>query len=424
MRLKHVISRCVPALACLMLAACGGLGATSTVGPGAPQPASETANVPGGAGTAAPTSDAGTTPVPSRRMAVERAFPNLTFKRLTNLVQPDDGRDRLFVTEQEGRIHVFPNRQQVEELALFLDLSAKVSEAHNEEGLLGLAFDPHFKETGYFYVYYSSSDPRRSVLSRFSAGPDDPGAADAGSELIILQIPQPTGNHNGGQLAFGPDGYLYVGVGDGGLGGDPFGNGQNTATLLGSILRIDVAAASEDEPYRIPPENPLVGVAGARPEIWAYGLRNPWRFSFDPQTGLMWVGDVGQNSWEEIDLVESGLNYGWNVMEGAHCFSPRSDCDGTGLRLPLVEYGSAEGCSVIGGYVYRGPGLPSLLGAYIYSDFCSGEIWSLRYDGRSVTEQLLLAGSGLSVTSFGLDLAGNLYILSRNSGIHRLIQRE
>ncbi len=398
---------CLLALAGLVLAACG----------------------PGGAGTAAPRSDAGATPMPSYPMTVERAFPNLTFKRLTNLVQPDDGRDRLFVTEQGGRIHVFPDQQQVEEFALFLDLSARVRTAANEEGLLGLAFDPHFKESGYFYVYYSASDPRRSVVSRFSVNPNDPGAADVGSELIILEIPQPAGNHNGGQLAFGPDGYLYMGLGDGGLGGDPFGNGQNVTTLLGSILRIDVTAASESEGYRIPPDNPLVGVAGARQEVWAYGLRNPWRFSFDSEAGdgragLIWAGDAGQNRWEGIDLVEKGLNYGWNVMEGAHCFSPRSGCDDAGLQLPLAEYGRAGGCSVIGGYVYRGTGLPTLAGAYIYGDFCSGKIWGLWYDGRSVTKNLLLADSGLSIASFGLDLAGNLYILSRDAGIYRLVPNE
>ena len=330
----------------------------------------------------------------------------------------------LFVTEQSGRILVFPNQQDSTAATLFLDLSPLVSERNSEEGLLGLAFDPSFEDNGFFYVYYSASNPRRSVLSRFSASENDPNTALVGSELIIMEIPQPAGNHNGGQLAFGPDGYLYVGLGDGGASGDPFNNGQNRTTLLGSILRIDVATASEGERYRVPLDNPLVGVANARPEIWAYGLRNPWRFSFDSQTGAMWAADVGQNSWEEIDLIQKGLNYGWNVMEGAHCFSPRSGCDETGLQLPLAEYGRAEGCSVIGGYVYRGTLLPSLVGAYVFGDFCSGKIWGLRYDGESVTEALLLVDSDLMITSFGVDRTGNLYIVSRNQGLYRLVPKE
>lgn len=362
---------------------------------------------------------------PLRPVTVERAFSNLNFRHLTNLAQPDDDLDRIFVTEQGGRILTFANRQQVAEPVLFLDLSSRVSEAGEEEGLLGLAFDPDYKRNGYFYVYYSAANPRRSILSRFSASQNGQGTADAGSELILMEIPQPYSNHNGGQLAFGPDRYLYVGLGDGGSAGDPHGNGQNKATLLGSILRIDVAASSEQERYRIPADNPFVGAPDARQEIWAYGFRNPWRFSFDPETGLMWAADVGQNSWEEIDLVQKGTNYGWNVMEGSHCFSPGSGCEGAGLQPPVAEYSrSAENCSVIGGYVYRGARLPSLAGAYIYGDFCSGKIWGLRYDGGLKEGPTLLAESGLFITSFGLDLAGNLYILSRSSGIYRLTPAE
>jgi glucose/arabinose dehydrogenase len=357
-------------------------------------------------------------------MSVERAFPNLTFRHLTSLAQPDDGLDRIFVTEQGGRILVFPNRRQVAAPVLFLDLSSRVSEAGDEEGLLGLAFDPNYRRNGYFYVYYSAANPRRSIVSRFSANPDAQGTADPEGELVIMEIPQPYSNHNGGQLAFGPEGYLYVGLGDGGGAGDPHGNGQNKATLLGSILRIDVAGSSKQERYRIPADNSFVGAPGARQEIWAYGFRNPWRFSFDRQTGLMWAADVGQNSWEEIDLVEKGLNYGWNVLEGTHCFSPRSGCEGAGLQPPVAEYSSSEGCSVIGGYVYRGARLPHLVGAYIYGDFCSGKIWGFRYDGGLREGPTLLAETGLSITSFGQDLAGDLYILSRNSGIYRLAPAE
>ena len=367
-----------------------------------------------------PTSvESGRTPLVS--MTVERVFPNLTFRRSTNMVQPDDGRGMLFVTEQSGIIRSFPNRQDVAETGVFLDITDRVSEGGNEEGLLGLAFAPDFEESGYFYVYYSARDPRRSVVSRFKVSRNDPGQADPASELIIMEVPQPASNHNGGQLAFGPDDYLYIALGDGGRGGDPFGNGQDTATLLGSILRIDVLGASEEERYSIPSDNPFVGVSGALDEVWAYGLRNPWRFSFDRETGRMWVGDVGQNEWEEVNLVEKGLNYGWNVMEGAHCFLPRTGCDGGGLQLPVAEYSSDEGCSIIGGYVYPSGAPPSLTAAYIYGDFCSGKIWGLRHDGRFLTEHALLVDSDLRITTFGFDQSGEVYILSRDSGIYRMV---
>ena len=363
-------------------------------------------------------------PQPLRAMRVERAFPNLSFQRLTSFVQPEGGAlaNRIFVTEQPGRIRVFPNDQQAAQADLFLDITSRVSEASNEEGLLGLAFDPGVGANGYFYVYYSATSPRRSVLSRFSVSLDDPNVGDPNSEFIIMEIPQPFSNHNGGQIAFGPDGYLYVGLGDGGSGGDPLGHGQNKGTLLGSILRIDVGGASDEKNYRIPSDNPFAGDAGARGEIWAYGLRNPWRFSFDERTGLLWLGDVGQNAWEEVDIIRKGLNYGWNVMEGLHCFTPTTGCDQTGLELPVQEYTLVgANCSIIGGYVYRGRGLPSLLGAYVYGDFCSSRIWGLRYDDGAVTEQMLLLDSDLFITSFGQDRNGNLYILSRNQGFYRLV---
>ena len=364
-------------------------------------------------------------PQPLRPMQVRRSFPNLTFQRLTNLLQPEDGLDRIFVTEQAGRVLVFPNDQQAAQAIIFLDISDRVSEAHNEEGLLGLVFDPDYRTNGYLYLYHSASTPRRSVLSRFTASQYDPNVADPQSEFIILEIDQPFGNHNGGQLAFGPDGYLYVGLGDGGSGGDPHGNGQDRGSLLGSLLRIDVRGLSADERYRVPPDNPFVGVAGAQEEVWAYGLRNPWRFSFGKDTGLLWLADVGQSRWEEIDLIKKGLNYGWNIMEGEHCFSPSTNCDQAELELPLWEYSHSPGnCSVIGGYVYHGRGIPSLLEAYVYGDFCSGKIWALRYDGNSVTEQMLLVDSTLFISSFGQDLDFNLYVLSRNDGIYHLVPAE
>ena len=355
-------------------------------------------------------------------MAVERVFPNLTFPRLTNLVQPDDGRALLFATEQAGRIMVFPDDQGATQAEVFLDLTGRVTPSPgNEEGLLGLAFDPGYRDNGYFYVYYSAASPRRSVVSRFSVKAGNPKEADTNSELIIMEIGQPASNHNGGQIVFGPDGFLYIALGDGGGAGDTFGNGQKKSTLLGSLLRIDVSGGSDGKNYRIPSDNPFVGVSGARDEIWAYGLRNPWRFSFDRQAGDLWLADVGQSKWEEVDLIHKGRNYGWNIMEGAHCFSPSTGCDQTGLELPVAEYGHGQGCSITGGHLFRGRGTPSLLGAYIYGDFCSGKVWGLRFDGASVTELMELVDSSLNISSFGEDKSGNLYVLDRNKGIYKLV---
>ena len=415
------------------LEACGDDNATPATGPGSGQPSAKLTQAtffPTAAPTATADDPVGSS-IPLRPLAVERVFTNLEFSLLTNLVQPDDGSDRFYTTEQGGLISVFLNQQDAAEASVFLDITDRVSRSSHEEGLLGVAFDPDFKDNGLFYVYYSASSPRRSVLSRFSASDSDSNLANSGSELVILEIPQPAGNHNGGQLAFGPDGLLYIGLGDGGRSGDVFGNGQNLGTLLGSILRIDVLEATAGEPYRTPASNPFAAVEGNRGEIFAYGLRNPWRFSFDigkTDTGKsagepveIWVADVGQNQREEIDLVRIGRNYGWNIMEGGHCFSPPSGCSDAGLEFPVAEYGRGNGCSVTGGYVYRGQSLASLAGAYVFGDFCSGKIWGLRYDGESVTESLLLVESGLNITSFGQDLSGEIYVLSRNSGIYRLV---
>jgi glucose/arabinose dehydrogenase len=363
-------------------------------------------------------------PIPGGDIQVERVFSSLSFPEMTNLVQPDDMSDRIFVTEQTGVIYVFStgNAQQAD---IFLDITGRVNREGNEEGLLGLAFDPGYQENGYFYVYYSAADPRRSVISRFSLDTEDTDVADPESEVIIMEVEQPYANHNAGQLAFGPDGYLYIGLGDGGSAGDPEGNGQNLGTLLGSILRIDVSGLSAPGDYEIPADNPFVDTVGARAEIWAFGLRNPWRFSFDSETGLLWAGDVGQGSWEEIDVIVKGANYGWNIMEGFHCYSPASGCNQSGLILPLVEYDHSETrCSVTGGYVYRGDQIPSLQGYYIYGDYCSGDIWALAYDGSVVTDNVLLTESGLSITSFGEDAAGNLYVLDRAGGIYTLVEAE
>ena len=343
---------------------------------------------------------------------------------MVHLTYPDDGSDRLFLTLQPGRIMVFPNDQGVASANTFLDIRDQVRDAGNEEGLLGLAFDPDYGRNGYFYVYYSADGPRRSVISRFSASQDDRNRADPTSERIILEITQPFSNHNGGQLIFGPDGYLYIGLGDGGSGGDPRRNGQDPTTLLASILRIDVSAIDSEGTYGIPDDNPFAGQGGGvRGEIWAYGLRNPWRFTFDRQTGDLWAADVGQNRYEEVDIIRPGANYGWNVMEGFHCFDPSRNCNQDGLELPVVEYGRGDGCSITGGYVYRGTRLQSLYGGYVYGDFCSGKIWALRHDGTQVTEHLELVDSSLRISSFGEDQSGELFILSFDEKIYRLRER-
>lgn len=354
----------------------------------------------------------------------ERApVPGLT--SLTSMVQVENG--DIFAADQDGRIFWLQDTvlEGIDAVSIidFLDIRDRVSARGSEEGLLGLAVDPHVD--GQFYVYYSAANPRRSVVSRFNYGsegrPAEGKPADLDSELVILEIEQPYSNHNGGQIAFGPDGYLYIGLGDGGSAGDPQGNGQDTSTLLGSILRIDVSGSTEARPYAIPPDNPFVDSAGARPEIWAYGLRNPWRFSFDRETGELWAGDVGQNEWEEIDIIERGGNYGWNVLEGNHCFRPRDNCDREGRIPPVWEY-SLDGapCSVIGGYVYRGDAIPWLRGAYVYGDFCSGKVHGLRHHNGQVTDHKELADTGLRIMSFAEDKDGELYLLSQREGIFRL----
>ena len=361
-------------------------------------------------------------------VGIERAFPGLSLRGMVAMTFPDDGSDRLFLAQKHGVIAVFPNDQAADRAATFLDITDRVNDRGSEEGLLGLAFDPGFAENGYLYVYYSASGPRRIVVSRFQAARDRSGVVDLDSERVVLEVPQPYANHNGGQLAFGPDGYLYAGIGDGGSRGDPHGNGQDPSTLLGTIIRIDVSTIDSLGGYAVPPDNPFVDSGGgAREEVWAYGLRNPWRFAFDRQTGTLWAADVGQWEYEEIDVVRPGLNYGWSLMEGTHCYSPRVGCDRTGLELPVAEYEHDLGCSITGGYVYRGTRLPALLGAYLYGDFCSGRIWALRYDGGQVREQLELVETDLSISSFGEDQAGEIYVLdfdpSGSAGIYRLVPR-
>jgi glucose/arabinose dehydrogenase len=385
-------------------------------GPPATDPAPGTPTAPPATETPTPA------PQPIPDLVAFPAFPNLSFDDLTNLVQPPAEPRRLYVTERDGRIFAFEPRPDVAEADLFLDIRRQVSTASREEGLLGLAFHPQYAENGRFFVYYSVSNPRQSIVSQFSTDPANPHLADPASEVVLMEIPQPFPNHNGGAIDFGPDGYLYIGLGDGGSGGDPQGHGQNAATLLGTILRIDVDSPEDDLAYGFPPDNPFVEHPAVPDEIWAYGLRNPWRFSFDPATGDFWVADVGQDRWEEINIVERGRNYGWNIMEGEECFPPSTQCDTTGLELPIHVYSIAGTghCAVIGGPVYRGDLMPQLDGVYVFGDFCSGTVWGLRYDGTEVTEHRVMVETGVEITSFGVDRDGNLYLVTFRGEIYRL----
>ena len=329
-------------------------------------------------------------------------------------------RARLFVVEQGGRIRVIRSGTVLAQP--FLDISARISSG-GERGLLGLAFHPGFAQNGRFFVNYTDLQGHTHI-AEFRATPGS-DTADAGSERLILFVTQPFANHNGGGLAFGNDGMLYIALGDGGSGGDPLGNGQSLATHLGKMLRIDVDRAS---PFAIPPDNPFVGNAAALPAIWAYGLRNPWRFGFDRATGDLYIGDVGQNALEEVDVGlasrRGGENYGWSVMEGTRCFRPASGCPTAGLTLPVVEYGRQDGCSITGGTVYRGCRMPGYHGTYFYGDYCSGIIRSFRLvngaalDQRDWTGPL---GSGIdNLVSFGVDADGEIHLVDHDGEIYRI----
>ncbi len=352
---------------------------------------------------------------------VKEAFDQLKFDRPVFITHPGDGTDRLFVVEQKGVIHWFENKSSIRSGSVkkSLDLRRKVSRQGEEEGLLGLAFHPRLAETRQVFVHYSAPGPRRGVISRFLMD-QTLSTIDPASEQVILEVPQPWHNHNGGMLAFGPDGCLYIGLGDGGAAGDPLDSGQDVSTLLGSILRIDVNKSEGDKPYAIPTDNPLLKTAGARPEIWAWGLRNPWRFSFDRRTGDLWAGDVGQDRREEIDLIVRGGNYGWNIREGSIPFKPR-DTDAT-LIDPVVDHPRNEAQSITGGHVYRGKAIPGLVGWYVYGDYGSGFIWVLKYDAKQqrVVAHHRLESRVRQITSFGEDRDGEIYICSSDGRIYRL----
>jgi glucose/arabinose dehydrogenase len=336
------------------------------------------------------------------------------------LTAPPGDLTRLFIVEKTGAIRIVKNGTLL--ATPFLDISGQISSV-GEQGLLGLAFDPNYASNGRFFVHYS--DPLGNTRVSSFQGSADADIANAGSEQIILTATQPYPNHKGGQLVFGPDGMLYLGLGDGGSGGDPQGRGQDRSDLLGSILRLDVQAGSS---YTVPSDNPFIGQAGARPEIWSYGLRNPWRFSFDRGTGDLYIADVGESRFEEVDISPAaegagkGANYGWNLMEGKHCFST-SPCNQTGLTLPLHEYNHSQGCSITGGYVYRGSAVPALQGIYFFADFCQGWVRSFRVAGGAATEltDWRVLQPGGSITSFGEDAAGELYLMSANGGVFKVV---
>nr|PZN27772.1 MAG: glucose dehydrogenase [Chloroflexota bacterium] len=415
-------------LVALGLVACGGQS-QSPAGTGAPAAPAQTEEAPTVAPPAAeapattvpadPTSSAPAGPAGAEEPApaAPAAFPPAIalrevgrgFDNPLHLTHAGDGSGRIFVVEKRGRVLVLADGGPVE--PAFLDITDRVGSRANEQGLLSVAFHPRFEENGFLYVNYTDRNGD-TVVSRFSAAGD---RADPQSEVVLLQIDQPYANHNGGLVLFGPDGYLYIGMGDGGSGGDPQDNGQRTDTLLGKLLRIDVDGG---EPYGIPPDNPGAAGGELRPEIWALGLRNPWRFSFDRATGDLYIADVGQNAIEEINFTPAGtpggVNYGWNRLEGSRCFRSPS-CDPAAFTGPVDEYGHDLGQSVTGGYVYRGASFPALQGVYFFGDFTSGRIWGLRQTGGA-WERAELLDTDVYISSFGEDEAGELYLTSMYDG--------
>ena len=378
------------------------------------------------------------------------AFPNLQFERPLWMEEVPDGSGRFFVVQQRGRIELLSKDRDARETREFLDISPRKPWVQNEEGLLAFAFHPGFKNNGLFYIYYTQQAPKREVLSELHVSKTDPNTADLSSERILMEMPHPYWNHNGGTLLFGPDGYLYLSTGDGGLGGDPHNVGQSGHHLLAKILRIDVNSRTGSLPYGIPKDNPFVGKdrdgnlkgdpfdtqpEGLRPEIWAYGLRNVWRMSFDKETGELWAADVGQDKFEEVDVITKGGNYGWSVKEGFHDFKQQR-AQGK-LIDPVIEYGHnpqlaaeskfpnhAPGISITGGYVYRGKKIPSLRGVYVYGDFGAGWIWGFRYENGqvSVSGELVKPPGKREIASFAQDSEGELYALLFDGKIYQLVE--
>src|SRR6267378_7684642 len=388
-------------------------------------------------------------PLPSLTLTV--AFSNLKFNRPLWMEEIPDGSKRVIVIEQDGKVFLFARDPGAKDPKTFLDLTPRKPHVQNEEGLLAFTFHPKFKDNGLLYLYYSQQAPKRSVLSEVHISKSNTDQADLSTERILLEIPQPYWNHNGGTLLFGPDGYLYLSLGDGGDANDPHNVGQSGHFLLAKILRLDVNSRTGNLPYGIPKDNPFVAKAkdgtpkadpfdtepeGVRPEIWAYGLRNVWRMSFDRETGELWAGDVGQDKFEEVDLIVKGGNYGWSAREGFHDFK-KQKTQGTALD-PVIEYGHnpglcaeskfpdhSSGVSITGGYVYRGKKIPALRGVYTYTDFGTGTVWGLRYENGQLTAHgtLVKENAGRPIASFGEDAEGEVYALSFDGKIYEFVQK-
>jgi glucose/arabinose dehydrogenase len=362
------------------------------------------------------------TPVPTPTPTYRSSFPNpagftwsTVVSRLDLPVDVQNARDgsgRLFVVEKSGRIVIVQNGQEL--ATPFLDIRSEVGSQNTEQGLLGLAFHPDYAGSGLFFVNYTDVNGD-TVIAAFHVSAGDPNRADPATQVDLLHVRQPYANHNGGGLAFGPDGYLYIGLGDGGSAGDPQRNGQNLDTELGKLLRINVDGG---EPYTIPSDNPFA-LSGGLPEIWAYGLRNPWRFSFDRLTGDLYIGDVGQDTWEEVDYVRAGtpggLNFGWSYYEASHPYHPNPPANAT-FTFPVVEYSHDYGCAITGGYVYRGAALPEWRGVYLYADYCSGTVWGLIQTASNTWQTQVVFNTGAHINTFGQDEAGELYLVDYNTG--------
>lgn len=369
-----------------------------------------------GSGASAPT------PTPAPRFPPDIAIEPLVDAQtlITSLTHSGDGSGRLFLTTRSGQILIIQNGRLKSQP--FLDLTALVDSKSIEQGLLGLAFDPEYALTGEFYVYYTSIEPDNDTFVGRYRVSDDPDRADPGSVEPLLIVDQPANNHNGGHLVFGPDGTLYIGLGDGGPGNDPRKFAQNPMSLLGKILRLAVRG---EDPYAIPPDNPYAGSEVVRQEIWASGMRNPWSFSFDRATGDFYMGDVGQEKYEELNFLPAplagGANFGWNVLEGLHCFSPAEGCSTDGLTPPIYTYEHGDaGCSIIGGSVYRGSAYPELIGTYFFGDFCTGVIRGAQRDPRGVWEIVDLLDTDLAIAAFGEDEVGELYVLDLQGKVFRI----
>lgn len=352
---------------------------------------------------------------------------NLTYP--VDVTDPGDGTGRLFIVERPGRIKVYDREEEKVLDEVFLDIRDHVVTGRSlatEMGLLSVVFHPNFKSNQKFYVNYTSkrNGKRQTIVSEWKTNEKRTQVKD-GSERILMAIDQPWGNHNGGQIRFGPEGYLYIGMGDGGYANDPRNNAQDKSTLLGAMLRIDVNNREGDRPYAIPDDNPFVDDDNARPEIFAYGLRNPWRFSFDRKTGTLWAGDVGQNDWEEVDIIEKGKNYGWRIKEGK-VFNPNIDVkeDDSELTDPVHVYPTGEkGTSVLGGFVYRGDDISELKGTYVFGDYSSGYIWGLDYDGNRVKNHRLLFSTSRILSSFGEDAEGELYVCDLKGRLLKMVPK-